>query len=95
MSPELGAALVGLVLALTALIKQISDKINLSKLAGENSVKLNEEIAILKTKIKTIEENSSKQDIRFNSIESELKLINSTLNQMIGMLKGLKIKEDL
>lgn len=88
MSPELGAALVGLVIALTALVKQITDKIKMAKQYDTNTVKMNEEIAILKTKVSEIEKNSSKQDIRFSTVESELKAINATLNQLIGMLKG-------
>lgn len=88
MSPELGAALVGLVIALTALVKQITDKIKMAKQYDTNTVKTNEEIAILKTKVSEIEKNSSKQDIRFSTVESELKAINATLNQLIGMLKG-------
>ena len=88
MSPELGAALVGLVIALTALVKQITDKVKMAKQYDTNTVKMNEEIAILKTKVSEIEKNSSKQDIRFSTVESELKAINATLNQLIGMLKG-------
>lgn len=88
MSPELGAALVGLIIALTALVKQITDKVKMAKQYDTNTVKMNEEIAILKTKVSEIEKNSSKQDIRFSTVESELKAINATLNQLIGMLKG-------
>lgn len=88
MSPELGASLVGLVLALTALVKQITDKVKMAKQYDTNTVKMNEEIAVLKTKVSEIEKNSSKQDIRFSTVESELKAINATLNQLIGMLKG-------
>jgi hypothetical protein len=88
MSPELGAALVGFVIAITALVKQITDKIKMAKQYDTNTVKMNEEIAILKTKVSEIEKNSSKQDIRFSTVESELKAINATLNQLIGMLKG-------
>jgi septation ring formation regulator EzrA len=88
MSPELGAALVGFVIAITALVKQITDKVKMAKQYDTNTVKMNEEIAILKTKVSEIEKNSSKQDIRFSTVESELKAINATLNQLIGMLKG-------
>ena len=88
MTPELGAALVGFILALTTLVKQVTDKNRLSKQSDENNVKLNEEIAVLKTKVKIIESNSDKQDSRFQSVESELKAINGTLNQLIGMIKG-------
>ena len=88
MTPELGAALVGFILALTTFVKQVTDKNRLSKQSDENNVKLNEEIAVLKTKVKIIESNSDKQDTRFQSVESELKAINGTLNQLIGMIKG-------
>jgi hypothetical protein len=88
MTPELGAALVGFILALTTFVKQVTDKNRLSKQSDENNVKLNEEIAVLKTKVKIIESNSDKQDSRFLSVESELKAINGTLNQLIGMIKG-------
>ena len=86
MTPELGAALVGFILALTTFVKQVTDKNRLSKQNDENNVKLNEEIAVLKTKVKIIESNSDKLDSRFNSVESELKAINGTLNRLIGMI---------
>lgn len=88
MSPELGAALIGLILACTSLVKQVTDKVKMSKQYDSNTVKLNEEIAVLKTKIKAFEENSNKQDARFLNIETELKSINGTLNQLLGMLRG-------
>ena len=88
LSPELGAALIGLILASTSLVKQVTDKIKMSKQYDDNTVKLNEEIAVLKTKIKAFEENSNKQDARFFNIETELKSINGTLNQLLGMLRG-------
>lgn len=88
MSPELGAALIGLILACTSLVKQVSDKVKMSKQSDENSVKTNEKIAILETKLKIMEDNSGKNDIRFQNFESELKSMNSNLNQLIGMLKG-------
>lgn len=92
MSPELVATIIGFLVALTSLIKQTIDKNKISKQSDENSVKTNEQIAVLQTKVKMLEAKDDKADIRFQGLDSELKNMNATLNQILGMLTGLKGK---
>lgn len=87
MTPELGAAIVGFILALTTLVKQITDNSKRDHSSQKKDHAENERFAVLENRVKNLEEEGFKNDHRFDRIDDELKSINTKLSEMTGMLK--------
>lgn len=88
MTPELIAAIVALLGALTAFLKSNADKNRIQEQRAESRKGYDERFALLEEKIKNFEKRLDEGNDRFERFEKELRETNGLLRELIGMLKG-------